>query len=79
MFYIFYIDFLDQDYLWWQKFDETMPSFVNMNNPKGYQYLDNQGLAKSMGDILKAVEKPTEERVYDTFEKVVYLFRANCN
>ncbi|RNC87258.1 MAG: AAA family ATPase [Winogradskyella sp.] len=63
-------DFLDQDHIWWRKLQDTMPDFVNMNNPDGYNYLDDQGLAKSMGDILKAVEKPTEERVYDTFEKV---------
>ncbi len=66
-------DFLDQDHLWWRKLKDTMPNFVNMNDPKGYSYLADQGLAKSMGDILQAVEKPTEERVHDTFEKVEKL------
>jgi hypothetical protein len=47
-----------------------MPSFVNMNNPEAYKFLSDQGLAKNMGDILKAVEKPSEERVLETFEKV---------
>lgn len=63
-------DFLDQDYIWWKKFEKTMPSFVNMNNPEAYKYLSDQGLAKNMGDILKTVEKPSEERVLETFEKV---------
>ncbi|MDU8886207.1 AAA family ATPase [Yeosuana sp. MJ-SS3] len=63
-------DFLDQDYIWWKKFEKTMPSFVNMNNPEAYKYLGDQVLAKNMGDILKAVEKPSEERVLETFEKV---------
>ncbi|HMC01499.1 MAG TPA: AAA family ATPase [Flavobacteriaceae bacterium] len=63
-------DFLDQDYIWWKKFEKTMPSFVNMNNPEAYKYLSDQGLAKNMGDILKAIEKPSEERVLETFEKV---------
>lgn len=63
-------DFLDQDHLWWRKLQDTMPEFVNMNNPEGYQYLADQGLAKSIGEILNAVEKPTEERVHDTFNKV---------
>ena len=62
-------DFLDQDHLWWRKLDDTMPGFVNMDGPEGYTYLDDQGLAKNMGEILKMVEKPTEERVYEAFEK----------
>ena len=63
-------DFLDQDYLWWRKLQDTMPNFINMENPDNYKYLANQGLAKNMGEILNLVEKPTEERVAETFEKV---------
>ncbi|MFC3877610.1 AAA family ATPase [Winogradskyella maritima] len=62
-------DFVDQDHLWWRKLEQTMPSFVNMSNPEGYDYLSDQGLAKSMGDILSQVEKPSEERVLEAFEK----------
>ncbi|NIK91973.1 AAA family ATPase [Mangrovimonas sp. CR14] len=68
-------DFLDQDYLWWKKFEKTMPSFVNMNNPNGYEFLSNQGLAKNMGDILQSVERPSEERVLETFDKVESLHK----
>jgi hypothetical protein len=63
-------DFLDQDYLWWRKFEKTLPQFVNMKGPEGYDYLQDQGLAKSLGEILKAVEKPSEDRVNEIFEKV---------
>ncbi|SHH54777.1 AAA family ATPase [Winogradskyella jejuensis] len=69
-------DFLDQDYIWWRKLQDTMPDFINMNDPEGYKYLADQGLAKSMGEILNAVEKPTEERVYDTFDKVEKLHQS---
>jgi hypothetical protein len=62
-------DFLDQDYLWWSKLQETMPSFVNMKSPLNYEFLNDQGLAKSMGDILSLVEKPTEERVLEAYSK----------
>ncbi|NND25912.1 MAG: AAA family ATPase [Flavobacteriaceae bacterium] len=62
-------DFLDQDHLWWRKLEKTMPGFVNMDDPEGYNYLDDQGLAKNMGEILNAVEKPTEERVLEAFDK----------
>ena len=63
-------DFVDQDHLWWRKIEKTLPGFVNMDDPKNYQYLANQTMAKTLGDILKSVEKPTEERVLETFEKV---------
>ena len=66
-------DFVDQDYIWWKKLQDTMPKFINMNNPKVYEYLSDQGLAKSMGDILNTVEHPTEDRVHDAFDKVKKL------
>ncbi len=62
-------DFLDQDYLWWNQFDATMPNFVNMENPSNYNYLKDQSLAKNMGEILNVSEKPTEERVLEAFDK----------
>jgi AAA+ superfamily predicted ATPase len=70
-------DFLDQDYIWWRKLKSTMPDFVNMDDPEVYQYLSDQGLAKSMGDILNSVEKPSEERVHDTFDKVEKLHETD--
>ena len=47
-----------------------MPDFVNMSNPSDYKYLDDQKVAKSLGEILQQSEKPTEERVLETFDKV---------
>ena len=77
-------DFLDQDHLWWRKLKDTMPDFINMENPEGYAYLSDQGLAKNMGEILKTIEKPTEERVLEVYESVEnkhndnhHLFYAN--
>ena len=69
-------DFLDQDHIWWRKLKKTMPDFVNMNNPEGYKYLADQGLAKTMGEILNSLEYPTEERVHDTFDKVEKLHQS---
>jgi len=63
-------DFLDQDHLWWRKLEKTMPGFVNMDNPENYHYLTDQVMAKHMGEILELVEKPTEERVLETFDKI---------
>jgi hypothetical protein len=70
-------DFIDQDYIWWKKLKDTMPDFVNMDDPETYKYLSDQGLAKTMGEILNTVEKPSEERVHDTFNKVEKLHETN--
>ncbi len=72
-------DFLDQDHLWWRKLDKTMPDFVNMKNPDNYQYLKDQGLAKNMGDILNSVEKPSEERVLEAYDKAEKLHKTNSH
>jgi len=70
-------DFLDQDHLWWRKFDKTMPNFVNMEDPIAYKYLDDQKLAKNLGEILNLVEKPTEERVLEAFERIDKIHDLN--
>ncbi|WP_053992451.1 AAA family ATPase [Mangrovimonas sp. TPBH4] len=72
-------DFLDQDYLWWRKFEDTMPDFVNMENPKDYTYLQHQGLAKNMGEILQIVDKPTEARVHDIYDRVEASYPSNSH
>ncbi|MCK0124202.1 AAA family ATPase [Gelidibacter sp. F2691] len=70
-------DFLDQDHLWWRKLQHTMPDFINMKNPEQYQYLQDQGLAKNMGEILKSVGKPSEERVHAVYDQVESQFQTN--
>ncbi|APY07283.1 hypothetical protein BWZ20_02740 [Winogradskyella sp. J14-2] len=70
-------DFVDQDYLWWKKLEDTMPDFINMSNPNDYNYLDAQKVAKNLGDILEKIDKPTEERVLDTFDKVSSKYKDN--
>lgn len=70
-------DFVDQDYLWWKKLEDTMPDFINMSNPGDYKYLDAQKVAKNLGEILEKIDKPTEERVLDTFDKVSSKYKDN--
>ena len=70
-------DFLDQDYIWWKKFQKTMPDFVNMSDPSGYNYLADQGFVKSMGDVLSSIEKPTEERVHEVYDRVEQQYKTN--
>jgi AAA+ superfamily predicted ATPase len=64
-------DFIDQDYIWWSKFEKTMPDFVNMKNPEKYKFLSEQGLAKNLSEILNQSEKPTEAKVLEIYEQTV--------
>lgn len=70
-------DFLDQDHLWWRKLQSTMPGFVNMKDPNHYTYLQDQGLANNMGEILNTVNKPTEARVHEVYDQVEKQFHTN--
>ncbi len=70
-------DFLDQDHIWWRKLEKTMPDFINMSGPSNYDYLTDQGFVKSMGDVLNSIEKPTEERVHDVYDKVEQQYKTN--
>ncbi len=63
-------DFLDQDYLWWNKLNKTLPDFINMKDPESYKYLSAQGVASNMGEILTLVEKPSEERILEIYTRV---------
>ncbi len=70
-------DFLDQDYIWWKKFEKTIPDFVNMQNPTDYVFLKDQGVTKSMGEILNTVQKPSEERVLKAYDKTVQKHKTS--
>ncbi len=70
-------DFIDQDYLWWRKFEKTMPNFVNMTNPEKYNFLSEQGLIQNLGEILNQSEKPTEAKVLEIYERTEQQFDTN--
>ncbi|WP_075342789.1 AAA family ATPase [Tenacibaculum agarivorans] len=70
-------DFLDQDHIWWRKLEKTMPDFVNMSGPSNYDYLADQGFVKNMGAVLDSIEKPTEQRVHEVYDKVEQQFKTD--
>jgi hypothetical protein len=72
-------DFLDQDYLWWNKLDKTMPDFVNMERPANYEFLKDQGLAKNMGEILNVSNIPSEVRVFDAYDKAEQIHKTDAH
>ena len=63
-------DFLDQDYVWWKKIEATLPGFVNMSGPRDYKYLQDQGFAKNLGEILDKKAKSQEERVQQVVQRI---------
>lgn len=69
-------DFIDQDYIWWNKLEKNMPGFVNMSNPEKYAFLSEQGLAKNMGEILNQSEKPTDGKILEIYEQVASKFEG---
>ena len=63
-------DFLDQDYLWYRKYQSIAKGFVGDTPPRGYQFLSEQGNLRSLSETAGKLEKPTEERVHAIFERV---------
>ena len=70
-------DFIDQDYIWWKKFDKTMPDFVNMKNPDNYKFLSEQVLVKNLSEIFHQQEKPTEAKVLEIYEQTAAKHKTN--
>ena len=63
-------DFIDQDYLWWKRYRELDSTFINMEDPQGYVYLESQRLVGSLLQIQEAITEPRDERVREVFHKV---------
>jgi hypothetical protein len=61
-------DFLDQDYLWWRKFDQLMPGFVGMKDPEGYRYLAAQEPVRSLGAIESGPYSFKEDGIREVYE-----------
>ncbi len=47
-------DFVDQDYLWWRKLKAVDPTFIDMEDPKGFTYLEKQKVVASLADAYSA-------------------------
>ena len=48
--------FIDQDYIWWRKLDESVKGFVDMKDPTSYEYLADQKMVKHMGEVLDNIQ-----------------------
>jgi len=63
-------DFLDQEKLWYKKYEKISSDFINMKDPKGYEYFSTQGSVKSIGELYKNLTEPTNEDLKKIFDRV---------
>ena len=61
-------DFIDQDYLWWKKFDQLLPGFVGMKDPEGYTYLATQKPIRSLSEIVQGEYHFQQEELKELFD-----------
>jgi hypothetical protein len=65
-------DFIDQDYMWWKKYQALDNDFVNSLDPKGYNYLDAQKPSNSINDLIEdrfTFTVPDVEEIYNSAKK----------
>lgn len=65
-------DFIDQDFLWWKKYNELEKGFVDNKDPKGYTYMEAQKPAKSINELVSTkfeFEIPEIEELFEQTKK----------
>lgn len=70
-------DFVDQDYLWWRKYEEAVPGFVAMKAPARYKYLEKQKLARSLSAVYETVIVPSDEKLQEIFKEVKSRYKPD--
>lgn len=63
-------DFVDQDYLWWKRYREIDPGFVNLSDPEDYPYLTDQKLVQSLNDLNEYTGDASEANIREAIHKV---------
>jgi ATPase family associated with various cellular activities (AAA) len=62
-------DFIDQDYLWWKKYQVLDKTFIDAKDPKGYEYMDAQKQASSLAELVSDEYTFTNDAVEDIFSQ----------
>jgi hypothetical protein len=70
-------DFVDQMFLWWQKYAEMSPDFVNLKAPKGHTFMKSQGIIKNIGETYKGHSKPTIELAEEAYNAALKRFSTD--
>ncbi|MGB0850004.1 MAG: AAA family ATPase [Bacteroidia bacterium] len=72
-------DFIDQDYLWWKKYNKIDENFVNLTNPLDYTYMDAQKAAMSLGELTADNYSFGNDEVKHLFDSTVSKFDVNSH
>ena len=67
-------DFIDQDYLWWRKYQQLDPKFVDTKNPPNYEYMAHQKRLASLDEISSSNYLFTNEDVEEIFQNTKKVF-----
>jgi hypothetical protein len=62
-------DFLDQDHLWWRRYEALDPHFVDLADPPDYEYLADQKLVARLSEIARHAAAPAEATIGEIFER----------
>ena len=64
-------DFLDQDYLWYRKYNDIDSDFVAASPPTNYTFLANQAELDTLSEISGTQTNPVEPRIKQIFAEVL--------
>lgn len=64
-------DFIDQDYIWWKKYNKLMPDFVDAKNPANYEFMASQTEISSLSSIFNKEYDFVNGEVKDIYEQTV--------
>ena len=63
-------DFLDQDHLWWRRLKQIDPGFIEMIDPRDYEYMSDQALLHSLVESGQTVTELSDERLREVLAAV---------
>lgn len=63
-----YADFIDQDYLWWKKYNDLDSGFIDAISPSGFTYMDAQKPVDKLNSLYKDEYEFTNKDVAAIYE-----------
>ncbi len=64
-------DFIDQDYIWWKKYNKLMPEFVDANNPANYEFMEAQTEITSLSSLHHGAYEFVNPEVKDIYDQTL--------
>lgn len=70
-------DFMDQDYLWWRKYEKLSEGFTQTKAPDGYEFMKSQRGLHSLNEIYDVNYQFKSTQVKDIYEQVLNEFKPD--